>query len=146
MKLELKQISPYLPYELKIFWHEDSLPVWDGMNIYNIDKVLDLAGKYENEDRWKPILRPLSDLWVEIPYDNSNSEYSGDTTIPIVRIGYLNKEQLSTLTDSDKNEIEDWIGMGSMYVTQYNTLLKMHFDIFGLIEKGLAININTLKQ
>ena len=30
-------------------------------------------------------------------------------------------------------------------VNDYNILLENHFDIFGLIEKGLAIDMNTLK-
>jgi len=31
-------------------------------------------------------------------------------------------------------------------IEAYSLLFKWHFDVFGLIKKGLAVDINTLKQ
>jgi len=51
---------------------------------------------------------------------------------------YLPKELKHTL-------IIDVIG-GNIYQHQFEKLISWHFDVFGLIEKGLAIDINTLKE
>ena len=64
----------------------------------------------------KPILRPLSDL--------SKNEF-------ISELGHFTKTFKFNLD-----------------VTEYQFIIKMiklHFDVFGLIEKGLAINKNTIK-
>lgn len=143
MKLELKQIAPYLPYELKIFWHKDSLPVWDVMNMYNIDKVIAIAGKYEDEDRWKPILRPLSELTKEI-------EINGVKFIPVNEILRIFNKSLNHLSTDYQlkalRKFEQEVITKELPYSYISMLIEWHFDIFGLIEKGLAIDINTLKQ
>ena len=67
----------------------------------------------------KPILRPLSDL---------------------------TKDEFKELgLNMDWHCLDDWIKeQYLMTVKEYSYLLKKHFDVFGLIEKGLAIDINTL--
>lgn len=72
------------------------------------------------DDEWDiiPILRPLSDLELD-EFENKifNREY------------IIDKE-----TESDLSYYE-WC-----------FLFENHFDVFGLIEKGLAIDINTLNK
>ena len=121
MELELKHLAPYLPYGLEI--------------INNVNKKRELTIYYlnywkESGVELKPILRPLSDLTKEIKHD-------GDKFTPCTDYYYI------------KDELEELSALDSSYIryTRYNVvkvLFELHFDFFGLIEKGLAIDINTL--
>ena len=76
----------------------------------------------------KPILRPLSDLKKK---DSSGISFS-------VLIG---EQDYMILTVGDPFEFND---IGSISLNCYRFLLSLHFDVFGLIEKGLAIDINKV--
>lgn len=149
-KLELKHIVGYLPYGLKIDYK---------------DKIIELTGikNYTpwssqpcvsiNKDTWtylyeiKPILHPLSDLTKEI-------EVNGEKFVPIeyFEIGDENngieytsgniKTISSLYVISKYNIINDIIYLPFGIVQK---LYEWHFDILGLIEKGLAIDIHTIK-
>ena len=116
MKLELKHLAPYLPYELKILNGKE----YDIVNGIDNKTVISLfRGHLENFstiENVKPILRPLSDLTEE--YSNSCNYSHKD-----FKWGIINK---------------------NISVLVWDSLLKNHFDVFGLIDAGLAIDINTL--
>tara|TARA_R110001632_G_scaffold117450_1_gene229538 strand:- start:143 stop:514 length:372 start_codon:yes stop_codon:yes gene_type:complete len=123
MELELKHLAPYLPYGLKArFMHPVVKHQKTGVinNTYNLDDDVKLSIDYSDDEHiwmYKPILRPLSDL----------TEYS-------YTIGsYFNLEDFKTCVYNKEVSVLEW-----------EDLLKNHFDVFGLIEKGLAIDINTL--
>lgn len=141
MELELKHIAPYLPYGLKMYWEDfennPRLP-WE-LKGHNIDFAI------ENQN--KPILRPLSDLTKEI-------EVNGEKFVPIEILS----EELEGITFGktsdfydnlkrlmfhfyDRHEVEINIEDCLFLISK---LYEWHFDIFGLIENKLAININTL--
>lgn len=143
-KLELKHLASYLPYGLKceILNYEsdyvgEKYGIINGYYLINGDhhytfKDRNTAGK--NAVLIKPILRPLSDLTKEI-------EHNGKTFIPIESktVGFLR------LKDGKKRELSRSCFV--LEVLEYDLvqkLLEWHFDVFGLIEKGLAIDINTL--
>ena len=126
MKLEIKHLAGYLPYGLKILGngniHEiigfkDETYFIKGGNVYAYGDIQDC----------KPILRPLSDLTKEI-------EVNGEKFVPE---NLIDGTDLRWLLVNDIDEIK-------LYT--YNLLLYWHFDIYGLIEAGLAIDINTLKK
>lgn len=137
MKLELKHLAPYLPYGLKF------LPTQ-----YNkeVNKLTYLSTLYDSDEfgvngftsKWiKPILRPLSDLTKEI-------EHNGERFIPMIR---LSKEFDMSMIEHcfiEQNFIPKHIKTFRFEVV--HQLLEWHFDIFGLIENGLAIDLNTLNQ
>lgn len=77
---------------------------------------------WKNEFGSKLILRPLSDLTKEI-------EVNGEKFVP--RSKFFG------------NPLDYIITKNSYEVVQQ--LISWHFDIFGLIDAGLAIDINTLK-
>lgn len=124
--LELKHLAPYLPYELPIE------PIYKStfMGGYN-QRILDtsILDNYGLEEI-KPILRPLSDLF------NGNYKDILDEFSPIslenFKIAFLS--ELKPLNAFDK-----------INYTIAVKLFENHFDLFGLIEKGLAIDINQLK-
>ncbi len=138
MKLELKHLAAYLPYGLKVLHTKKNM-------------ILIISGIYfeTNKDEYfkyrllnwehivlsneaKPILRPLSDLTKEI-------EVNG---------GFVPKERLDqsclTLFYPTEKLTEIHGIMSAPYIIIIH-LLEWHFDVFGLIKAGLAIDINTIK-
>lgn len=128
MKLELKHLAPYLPYELKIARLSiDSKfkRIEYSFRATNLIEVL----RYDN---LKPILRPLSDLTKEI-------EVNEDKFIPHIKLG--GRPNLKDYDIEYLSKNIDNISYGFV-----SKLIEWHFDVFGLIEKGLAIDINTLNK
>lgn len=141
MKLELKNLSAYLPYDIRVEvkcdeevykstlvgfgYFDKELHALCGNKIHN--------GLYHinGEEYIKPILRPISDLTKEI-------EVNGEKFIPLYK-----------LISEDRTFTTSFIytfGYEELKVSVYELLLKWHFDVFGLIEKGLGIDINTLNK
>lgn len=156
-KLELKHLAPYFPYGLKGV-------EYIGGELFLLCQI-DLTKKYPtiwesnvnlNKQRTgcKPILRPLSDLTKEI-------EVNGEKFIPIewLRNNIDKKIQFSKMgfLDYEVKGINPKLHYSIFDVYQYEIelsdillfsekLFEWHFDVFGLIEKGLAIDINTLNR
>lgn len=133
-KLELKHLAPYLPYGLKceiLNYQSDYVGEKYGVisgyyylagEPHYIFKTKSEAGK--DASLIKPILRPLSDITKEI-------EVNGEKFIPM-DIHKLYPGEVTGLNPAA------W---------SYRVLIKLfewHFDVFGLIDKGLAINLNSL--
>jgi hypothetical protein len=145
MKLEIKHLAPYLPYNVKgIFTH---LPNGREFELTGIiinkdndeyDDNIDVSGKcgvYGGEtadiESFKPILRHMSD------YDKFESDFDLSTDFYSSHID--NRKELALLNSGSTTYLSDMIT-----VTEW--LFKHHFDVFGLIEKGLAIDINSLPE
>jgi len=131
MKLELKHLAPYLPYGLKI----------QGQTHKDIEELscvtetsINIVGRGFTYGMWadifdiKPILRPLSDL---------KNEFTCPEGV-VMPVGYF----YSYADKVGKGHISEV--MINLSALEYRYLLKYHFDVFGLIDKGLAIDINTL--
>lgn len=130
MKLELKHIAPYLPYGVKYLnTHEDFIEKEGIIHIDSIGSIL----KYEF---LKPILRPLSDLTEEI-------EVNGEKFVPRNKMGLIHDVSGNNILNYRTGERIDILSL-PYYQIQY--LFKWHFDVFGLIPQGLAIDINTIEK
>lgn len=140
-KLTLEQLAPYFPYRLK--------GVKDGekieavlLGIYGTGgHSLTLCERINNHntvdydcqiDDFKPLLRPLSDLTKEITHN-------GETFVPIQNIAIYSP------TDQGLPYLIEQIKTGFIEVIVFNKLIEWHFDVFGLIGKELAIDLNTIK-
>lgn len=101
-------------------------------------------------DLYDPVLRPLTDITKEI-------EINGERFIPIEEILSDYRDDLElhaefedgvlmdlTLTYEDGNE--DYIQEDRYTFRDFEKLLSWHFDLFGLIESGQAINVNNLEK
>lgn len=129
-KLELKHLAPYLPYGLRFEGKRKDWALFDsGIKILC---PVDLDGRWEII---KPILRPLSDLTKD-----ENFELYMDLCeeIGVIRcdslLEALEKGNYYAIDIQKYHILEEWLN-------------KNHFDWkFGLIEKGLAIDINTLNK
>jgi hypothetical protein len=125
-KLTLEQTAHYLPYMVKVQW----LRTED--NSYQISEFnfCDAYWLFKRAE-FKLILHPLSDLTKHcedlgfVPMDMLNYKPT------IKHVAYYNFCYKDLESISYKSFIQ---------------LLKWHFDVFGLIEKNLAIDINTLKD
>lgn len=137
MKLELKYCIPYLEHGVKIYEYRRDLIDLKYKYVYIGEMSLNAncTNPKNFNDGYLLALRPLSDLTKQIEHNGNKFvaiEYFVDSENP-----YLKDEIIETLT-LDKEPY--YINYG--YATK---LIEWHFDLFGLIEKGLAIDINTLK-
>ena len=128
MALELKHVTPYLPYDLQIEPLYQSMGHMGGFHHKTVD--ISVLGRYELEEI-KPILRPISDLTIE-----NMKDFSG------VNFSRYSEDFLNSILEAYKKDIK----IQNLSYRLMQPLFENHFDIFGLIEKGLAIDINTIKK
>ena len=133
-ELELKHIAGYLPYGLKIYEQRYSLTYnvvgYLENEIYCKDKNNDVFSFVPELGVDKLILRPLSDLTKEITHN-------GETFVPIEKYTHDIQVELSTcLRDDTYYELLPYFVIQKLY--------EWHFDIHNLIEKNLAIDLNTI--
>lgn len=140
-KLETKHLAPYLPYGLKTVWGNNSPYEMLGINGNNLySKCGILGSKQSLIIANKPLLRPISDITNVI-------EHNGEKFIPNER---LLENSCFNVAKMEQSEIDSFGESHKMDVFwsyhDCSQLISWHFDVFGLIEKGLAIDINTIKQ
>jgi len=143
-KIEFMAMS--LPSGLKIQcqssnkYNRNILNYYDLIGISRNEYTCELNLIYHfNIDAVKPVLHPPSDLTKEI-------DHGGERFIPIERLGWLYD------FDSDTTcQIRMYINQGwTSNITELpfdlvSQLIEWHFDIANLIEKGEAIDANTLE-
>ena len=149
MKLELKHLAPYLPYKLPIQITESFYNPYNKEPIQKKDNIvkLDCFAILLMQERlmFKPILRPLSDLTKEI-------EVNGERFVPVEKMyeGKLSiwEKDIETygvfydyVMEMNEHDLPE-----EMTYNQIQILLEWHFDVFGLIDQGLAVDINTLNK
>lgn len=126
--LKLEELAHYLPYGLIVMLREEIIEI-HGLNIlsdriisYDIDKKLNEC----ETELIKPLLKPLSNYKsiVSIPMNNLGMDVS--TQIELTE--FANKEK----------------SLGSISYKLYEEMCRNHIDFNGLIESGLALDINTL--
>ncbi|WP_312190239.1 hypothetical protein [Sphingobacterium sp.] len=140
-KLTIEHLAPYLPYATRVCIGKTER----NLTAISLDSpfvfVSAWKGSREKEmvsiDDIKPILRPLSDLTKEI-------DHHGERFVPKNRIDQYTQVggdgKLYLLVDG-----AHWSCNALSW--DYSTVVKLiswHFDVFELIDKGLAVDINTL--
>ena len=144
MKLELKHLAPYLPYKLTV----KDTRLTEGNQYRQLLPWLLTNDPKQEITIFIPILRPLSDLTIEI-------EHNGEKFVPFIEI----LRDSSFKVDSfDDVEYERWrkhfecplkqnnLFIDSSMFCEIQLMISWHFDVFGLIPEGLAIDINTLES
>ncbi len=144
MELELKHIAPYALHGLRLFVSQKFKGDWYG-KLTDIDfssKTIRIKGDGEHSHIWKyqplsnvkPILRPLSD------YNGPHGWYDEDQ----------HEIHLSSTTENElfiHNILDDCTDIPiKAALDLLEILFEQHYDVFGLIEQGLAIDINTLNK
>lgn len=136
MKLETKHLAPYLPYRLKMA---------NGKFIGELTSILPLIGDFKitcsnwyesiSEGKYKPILRPFESCEKFL---NVNGQIEIDSSFLSLN-GSLNS--INIYPDGS-----EWTHSIDVYNNIYVWLFENHYDVFGLIDAGLAIDINTLQS
>ena len=148
MELTVEHLTPYLPYELKVEG-QTRKEIFELCGLDGTIALLVGCGRVDLFDI-KPILRPLSDINKElfingnfgfIPAKRIANEYihKSNWGKNEIGIGILDKEGKMINLCFIGNEI-----VGECPYMVYQKLCEWHFDIFDLIGKGLAVDINTL--
>lgn len=153
-ELQLEHIAPYLPYKLKCNLmgeiEEDNhgrgqaigkIFNVNGYEMYNDgEHYLKCSDEeYSHEPPFYdvfPILRPLSDIDKEIYFNGQSVRVS--LKLNLVNYGFAG------LHPHNEETLKERIRTETLYYKDTQTLFKYHFDVFGLIEKKLAINCNDL--
>jgi len=167
MKLELKHLESYLSSNLKCNitgldsnqWYNVELTSLSTIESYEHACFLDMR---KGKDRMpgelsmihieniQPILRPLSDLTKEIRIQGVNRGLFFIPASDLFRF-YDPKKTGLEIDLSEQGIIELWIADyktgvidETLILGDYMKLFKWHFDVFGLIPEGLAIDVNTI--
>lgn len=141
MELEVKHLAPYLPYGLQLqYVVRDKVEkvgtmvnIWHNEGETNPTKISIDYRDGEHIWMFKPILKPMHKLTKQELQQNVNSD-GIDFVIDIL----INKQNtratsLLRLISNKEPSIND-IPLGIA-----NYLFKNHYDVFGLIEQGLAV-------
>lgn len=135
MELELKHLVGYLPYGVKCSHARKK------GNIKSIDILTIDTWFITKRDYFKPILRPLSDLTKEI-------EHNGEKFVPVNKILEIFGKSLKHLSTEYQvkalHSFELEVITKELPYRYIQKLIEWHFDIYGLIPAGLAIDINTI--
>lgn len=136
MELEVKHLAPYLPYGLSLVYQttnqigkviKENIGIMKSIS-HNEDEThptkVSTSQMYNGEHIWmfKPILRPMKNLQYYIEFLNIY------------------------FVDFDKNEgtLIKRINENYTRLNELEFLFKNHFDVFGLIDVGLAVDVNSL--
>lgn len=149
-ELTLPDIVGYLPYGLYCWYGENiKAALMAGITDYQIP-IFEVGRK--------PILRPMSDLYVEITERGYND---GKPFVPLVefakvRYPYLTSRRFITDTkyvECAENDSSGWgkwkmyeLELESMSVDELDLLHRLHLDYRDLIDAGLAVSVHDLKQ
>ena len=161
MKLELKHLAPYLPYKLKMKCPQRFRPNYkESTGVYEVvyltgDLYADIENDAFNSAEFKPILKPLSYLTKEIDRDKTILHQIA------IELGLLkddnflfqynfsdygsfgNKYDYAIITPNQRKLIsipqkaED---LKNVSYRIFEKLLENHIDVFGLIDKGVAVS------
>jgi len=135
MKLQPHHIAPYLPFELKIIGNTHgyvkTLSGLHNEDVYVTEQNNTRYGAWADLTDIKLILRPL-DLTKPITVD-------GIEIFPIVEILH----QYNSLLAGGEPYTEKDLSKNPMYWEYWavEKLFEWHFDVFGLIEQGLAVEL-----
>ena len=88
----------------------------------------------------KPILHPLSNLTKPIKVEGYNE---GKDFVPMEKFDIRIKQQFYSFKKTGDITYKNWYLFPYEFVEK---LFEWHFDVFGLIPAGLAIDINTLNK
>jgi hypothetical protein len=136
--LELKHLAPYLPYDLQLIDKEGNIRYLRA----KAEGFEDISIDYVEYWKAKPILRPLSDLIKQLEYRGKLHTYSE----------ILEKINLEEVGGYAMIDFSYWLSLANTKILSggcpywmMEKFFEWHFDVFGLIPAGLAIDINTIK-
>jgi hypothetical protein len=155
--LTLEHLSAYLPYGLMAVDEYGQARIIDyecqsyTKTIVGLNHVL--KSQTVQVNCFKPILYPLSSLTETIWYEGKEINpiefikdwYNEKYATEIDDLEYYALENEFALFGAVHETLQSEAEIIAMPYQAYQLLFKMKIDIFGLIEKGLAVDVNTLE-
>lgn len=156
MELTIEHLAPYLKHKIEVAY-EEGAALLAGLNIEGEETAeLTVVKLDENErdiyykeevtlDEIKPLLRPLSQLTQEVTHN-------GETFCPAIKILESNGFNIEVYSDKELSDWKDTIlyeFKNLFSATMYSNAqlaISWHFDVYNLIENGLAIELSTNKE
>jgi hypothetical protein len=151
--LTLEHLSAYLPYGLNILRPDNkTILKCKGINgnlyVFEEKDGIERFGSIVSKHN-KPILYPLSSLTETIWYEGKEINpiefikdwYNSQPDSFIKELKFINSEENFTLFGLEEDDSYEV----AMPYQAYQLLFKMKIDVFSLIEKGLAVDVNTLE-
>lgn len=158
MKLSITHLAPYLPYGLKVqtSWSIDGFG-WictsKAIGLYRDELLLEpytILHKHIpyrisidrtslSDPDTKPLLLPMSSLYTEITHN-------GKTFIPQKELDWGSwNDEIGYIVSAEYGE-NSRVAINVLdFIDDYYKLLEWHFDVFGLIDKGLALDKTKIK-
>lgn len=125
-KLELNDIVGYLLHDMNVAWGDGGTMT---TSIDDARHIIRRSVEYPESNIWKPALHPLSEYCHKMIAGHVMSILNCD--LKTIR-------EIWELYDGTKK-------LENISLKTYNVMCKNHIDFNGLIDDGLAIDINTLK-
>ena len=164
-KLTHDLLSPYLPYKVKMLQSrkhhyepkEDIIVILDGIvdvggrmpELYNnelIDyfnimyRVDENTSGTDGSPYFKPIFHPITDLTKKI--EHNEKEFVPEFELVHLQSNNVDAEWLEHCHEKNWSDEIDWTKAPYHFLQK---LFEWHFDVFGLIKEGRAIDINTIE-
>lgn len=146
-ELTLTDIAGYLDHPL-LGQHPTGAICWIDVE-FIAQHGISLAG-------YKPVLRLISDLYVEITERGYND---GKPFVPLVELAMVRYPHLASrrfITDAKyvecaESDLSGWakiyeLELEDMSVDELDLLHRLHLDYRGLIDAGLAVSVHDVKQ
>lgn len=140
-KLTIEHLAPYLPYNLNLR-HYSGIVICMGIAKRRVEGEMHINNVLEGLA--KPLLLPLSYLTKEIAHE-------GRSFVPLEQIQMFCDEidsfNLATLTfyvENYEKQLMQHISIMDMPYSVIKYLISLHFDIYQLIPKNLAIDKSTI--
>jgi hypothetical protein len=155
-ELQLKDIAGYFPYDLKAYSDETNYKIWKVVKMHSNGGIILISNNknsigYQNIDikELTPILYPLSSLYKK-------RMHNGEEIVPIVELAKIHNPDADWVKKGNieafnSESPEEWFdvslengdilcGFGNMF----DFLNELKIDYRGLINAGLAVDVNTL--
>lgn len=131
--MKLEHASAYLPHGVKVYDIGTNKIFSTPLNLNTIEYLIE---NITSDSILKLALRPLSDLKkVDLDYllNHHSTDWFADTDFENTIIKGLERKNLHNFIEFLPFGLVQWF-------------IENHYDIFGLIESGQAIDINTLNK
>ena len=139
--LSAVHLAPYLPYKLKcLVTDKGKSKIGSLFSVYDNGECsfYDTIESEKGFSEVKPILRPMTML------DGKTWNYENIPVNFLRSLGVTASEHGYSLKEAEEMVYNRRFEPFKIQYILFEQLLKFHFDVFGLIKKGLAIDINTL--
>lgn len=139
-ELTLKELAAYLPYGLKVKHESLGIHIINGYRTNNHGvSILTNDTHIGFIQEITPILRPLSDMTVKIAPSESYISKLGKI-MGVSDLGVLQRDLSLKVVTKDQFIHMDFY----CYHKAIEQLYEWHFDVFGFIDRNLAVDINSL--